>query len=69
MRLLIGLALLSLLILAIAVVGLGAIAVLRMPHRPDDVTATTPAPARDRQPVACPPHPSHAARPDPPGGY
>ncbi|MFI9162881.1 hypothetical protein [Kitasatospora aureofaciens] len=52
MRLLIGLALLSLLILAIAVVGLGAIAVLRMPRRPDDVTAATPAPARDRQPVA-----------------
>ncbi|MFD7453130.1 hypothetical protein [Kitasatospora sp. NPDC059827] len=51
MRLLIGLALLTLLILAIAVVGLGAVAVLRMPHRPDDATSTPP-PTRDRQPVA-----------------
>ncbi|MFE3879549.1 hypothetical protein ACFXPX_34750 [Kitasatospora sp. NPDC059146] len=37
--------------IAIAVVGLGAVAVLRMPHRPDDATPTPP-PARDRQPVA-----------------
>ncbi|MEU4120596.1 hypothetical protein AB0F71_39705 [Kitasatospora sp. NPDC028055] len=55
MRLLIGLALLTLLILAIAVVGLGAVAVLRMPHRPDEVTPAAPPaapPTRDRQPVA-----------------
>ncbi|MFI9360827.1 hypothetical protein ACIG5E_07165 [Kitasatospora sp. NPDC053057] len=49
MRLLIGLALLTLLLLAIAVVALGTLAVLRMPHRPDDAT---PTPTPDRQPVA-----------------
>ncbi|MFG2848948.1 hypothetical protein ACGF12_38265 [Kitasatospora sp. NPDC048296] len=47
MRLLIGLVLL---LLAIAVVALGATAVLRMPHRPDDSTAATAD--RDHQPVA-----------------
>ncbi|MFF4923436.1 hypothetical protein ACFY4B_22880 [Kitasatospora sp. NPDC001261] len=51
MRLLIGLVLPLLLLLAIAVVGLGAVAVLRMPHRPDE-RAATPSPGRDRQPVA-----------------
>ncbi|MGW2372243.1 MULTISPECIES: hypothetical protein [Kitasatospora] len=50
MRLLIGLVLLTLLLLAIAVVALGTLAVLRMPHRPDDATVDAPDP--DRQPVA-----------------
>ncbi|MEU1285818.1 hypothetical protein [Kitasatospora sp. NPDC005856] len=54
MRLLINLALPLLLLLAIAVVGLCAVVVLRMPHRPDPIATTTTAPdrERDRQPVA-----------------
>ncbi|MET8546754.1 hypothetical protein ABZW03_39990 [Kitasatospora sp. NPDC004799] len=48
MRLLIGLALPLLFLLAIAVVGLGAVAVLRMPHQQDPL----PAPGRDHHPVA-----------------
>ncbi|MFJ6617985.1 hypothetical protein ACIQOW_10500 [Kitasatospora sp. NPDC091335] len=48
MRLLIDLALPSLLILAIAVVGLGAVAALRMPHPGDDTPTATPG----HQPVA-----------------
>ncbi|MBV2153400.1 hypothetical protein [Kitasatospora sp. SUK 42] len=55
MRLVTGLVLLSLLLFAIAVVALGALAVLRMPHRSEDLTAA-PTPDRDRdrdrQPVA-----------------
>ncbi|WP_316520036.1 hypothetical protein [Kitasatospora brasiliensis] len=52
MRLLIDLVLPLLLLLAIVVVGLGAVAVLRMPHRPDAITTATPDGDRDRQPVA-----------------
>ncbi|WP_157882069.1 hypothetical protein [Streptomyces rubellomurinus] len=50
MRLLIGPAFLALFLLAIAVVALGALAVLRMPYRPDDTTAPT-ARDHDHQPV------------------
>ncbi|MFF4382612.1 hypothetical protein [Kitasatospora sp. NPDC001547] len=50
MRLLIGFALPLLLLLAIAVVGLGAAAVLRMPHRPD--LAAAPDRNRDRPPAS-----------------
>ncbi|MFJ9444612.1 hypothetical protein ACIRRH_22445 [Kitasatospora sp. NPDC101235] len=52
MRLLINLALPLLLLVAIVVVGLGAVAVLRMPHRPDSIATTVPDRDRDRQPVA-----------------
>ncbi|MFE4973280.1 hypothetical protein ACFRAR_14335 [Kitasatospora sp. NPDC056651] len=50
MRLLIDLVLPLLLLLAIAVVGLGAVAVLRMPHRPDAITAAAPEGGRDLRP-------------------
>ncbi|MFE4516904.1 hypothetical protein ACFRMQ_22225 [Kitasatospora sp. NPDC056783] len=50
MRLLIDLVLPLLFLLAIAVVGLGAVAVLRMPHRPDAITTATPEGDRELRP-------------------